>query len=178
MKNIENIVQGCIENDKASQLEFYNLYSKDIYHTIYRIIQDSGEAKDIMQNSFLKIFKKVEAYKEKPKIIIYSLKRIAINASIDSLRRRKLSFMEELGNIPDMIDEEVDDEDIELRVSQIKEAMDLLPNGVRTILTLRIIEEFSFDEIAQQLEMKASTVRTQYVRAKSKILRIIGNGEV
>lgn len=173
MKNIENIVLGCIRNDRASQLEFYNLYSKDIYYTIYRIIQNSVEAEDIMQNSFLKIFKKIDTYKEKPQIIIYSLKRIAINASIDNLRRRKLSFIEDIEAIPEVIEDEIDYENTEIRANQIKEAMNSLPNGARMILTLRIIEELSFDQIAKQLELKPSTVRTQYVRAKSKILKII-----
>lgn len=178
MKTIENIVQGCIRNDRSSQLEFYNLYSKDIYYTIYRIIQNSAEAEDIMQNSFLKVFNKIDTYKEKSQVIIYSLKRIAINASIDNLRRRKLNYIEDIENMPDIIDEVAEIENTELRAIQIKEAMNSLPNGARTILTLRIIEELSFDEIAKQLKMKPSTVRTQYVRAKSKILKIVRDEKI
>ena len=175
MNSIENIVNGCVNNNKASQLEFYSLYSKDIYSVVFRITRDGAESKDIMQNSFIKIFKRIDTYQEKPNVIVYSLKRIAINASIDYLRKKKIRFIDDLENIPDVIDDVVDDENSDIKVHQIKTAMELLPNGVRTILILRIIEELSFEEIAQELDMRASTVRTQYVRARSKILSIIEN---
>ena len=178
MSNIENIVRGCVENNKESQLEFYSLYSKDIYCVIFRIIQDCDETKDIMQNSFLKVFKRIDTYHNKPEAIIYSLKRIAINASIDYIRRKKIHFIDNIENIPDVVDEVIDEENNILKVEKIKKAMSFLPSGVRTILTLRIIEEFSFEEIAQELDMRASTVRTQYVRGRSKILSIIENEKI
>lgn len=170
MIDIAKIVSGCIARNRVSQMELYDLYSQDVFLTAYRIVQLRDEAEDIVQNSFLKIFDRIEVYETSPKSTLYALKRIAINASIDFLRTRRLKFIDDITNIPDVCEDNIDYEDVEMKVVLIKSAISELPTGSRVIVTLRIIEEYSFEEIATQLHLKSSTVRTQYVRAKKKIL--------
>lgn len=154
-------------------MELYDLYSQDVFLTAYRIVQLRDEAEDIVQNSFFKIFDRIEVYENSPKSTIYALKRIAINASIDFIRARRLKYIEDITNIPDVCEDGVDYEDVEIKAKLIKNAINELPSGSRLIVTLRIIEEYSFEEIATQLQLKSSTVRTQYVRAKKKILTLL-----
>ena len=170
MIDIARIVSGCIAKNRDSQMELYDLYSQALFLTAYRIVQLRDEAEDIVQNSFLKIFDRIEIYESTPKSTIYALKRIAINASIDFVRARRLRFIDDVTHIPEVCEESIDYADIEMKVALIKNAINELPSGSRIIVTLRVIEEYSFEEIATQLQLKSSTVRTQYVRAKKKIL--------
>lgn len=173
LNDIETIVIGCIKGSKRSQMELYDRCSQDVFLTAYRIVQLKDEAEDITQNSFLKIFDRIDRYRNSPKSVIYALKRIAINASIDFVRGRRVKFIDDISNIPDLCEDSVDYEDVDIKVAAIKNAINELPNGARMIVTLRIIEEYSFEDIAEQLQMKSSTVRTQYVRAKRKILTLL-----
>jgi RNA polymerase sigma-70 factor (ECF subfamily) len=69
-----------------------------------------------------------------------------------------------------------DEEGIRLKVEEIKKAVKELPNGYRTVLTLHLFEGYDQEEIAEILQISHATVRTQYMRAKQKLLFIIKQG--
>ena len=79
--NIEELINLCKSNNQAAQLEIYNRYYRAMYNTSLRIVKDSFEAEDIMQDSFLVAFTKLDTLKD-PKIFGSWLKRIVINYSI------------------------------------------------------------------------------------------------
>lgn len=173
MKSIEEIVEGCIKNNSLCQMEFYDQNFSWLLVVVGRIVGRCDEAEDIVQESFIKLFERIEKYKDAPKSAIYALRRIAINASIDCLRRRHVKFVDE-DKADDLIVIENDDlERFDFKVEQVKRAIDVLPQGYRLIVTLRAVEQMEFEEIAKQLHITPSTVRSQYVRAKSKIVKMI-----
>jgi RNA polymerase sigma-70 factor (ECF subfamily) len=69
-----------------------------------------------------------------------------------------------------------DEEGLKLKVEEIKKAVKELPNGYRTVLTLHLFEGYDQEEIAEILQISHATVRTQYMRAKQKLLFIIKQG--
>ena len=79
-----------------------------------------------------------------------------------------------IGHLPD--DETPDEYDIRMKVEDIKKAVTLLPNGYRTVLTLYLFEGYDQEEIAEILQVSHATVRTQYMRAKQKLLQHIKQG--
>jgi RNA polymerase sigma-70 factor (ECF subfamily) len=84
----------------------------------------------------------------------------------------------DIDNTPlqDMPQEEtVDEREIQLKVAEVKKALAELPDGYRTVLTLYLFEGYDHEEIAQILEVKESTARTQYIRAKQKLLMKLKN---
>jgi RNA polymerase sigma-70 factor (ECF subfamily) len=107
------------------------------------------------------------------------LKRIVINKSINVLRKRKVDLVDidttPVFETPN--DEVLDEENIQLRVAEVKKAVALLPNGYRTVLTLYLFEGYDHEEISEIMRISESTVRTQYHRAKHKLLHIIKGGE-
>jgi RNA polymerase sigma factor (sigma-70 family) len=68
---------------------------------------------------------------------------------------------------------EVDEDEVWYTVDSIKQAMQKLPDGYRTVLTLHLIEGFEQEEVAAMMKVAHSTVRTQYMRAKQKLLQVL-----
>lgn len=107
------------------------------------------------------------------------LKKIVINKSIDVLRTRKIKFEELNEKSADYTDETVPDfdlgEDVARKVSLIKEAIRLLPEGFRIVLTLSLFEGYDHEEIAMILKISESTSRSQLARAKKKLVEYLMN---
>ena len=103
------------------------------------------------------------------------LKQIVVHRSINLLRKRKLEMVEfgeeQLDNIAD--EEREDDEDIQYKVAQVKEAMKLLPEGYRVVLSLYLLEGYDHEEIGEVLNISENTSRTQFLRAKRKLNEIL-----
>ena len=81
---------------------------------------------------------------------------------------------ESMGEIPQ--EESVDESEIAYKVQQVKKAIEKLPDGYRTVLTLYLLEGYDQEEISEIIGITHNTVRTQYVRAKQKLLTIIKEG--
>lgn len=136
------------------------------------MVKDPGEAEDIMQESFLSAFDKIETYSGTVSFGAW-LKKIVINRSLDSLKKRRLSFeMLDEGVIPDR-DEGEDDDDINDRIEEIREAIMRLPDGFRVVLTLYLLEGYDHEEIAEILEITSSTSRSQFTRARQKLAQML-----
>ncbi len=73
-------------------------------------------------------------------------------------------------------DETLDEKNIQFKVEEIKKAVKLLPNGYRTVLSLYLFEGYDQEEIAEILRVSHATVRTQYMRAKQKLLGLLKQG--
>ena len=73
-------------------------------------------------------------------------------------------------------EDSLDEKEIQFKVDEIKKAVKLLPNGYRTVLSLYLFEGYDHEEIAEILRVSHATVRTQYMRAKQKLL-ILENKE-
>ena len=79
-----------------------------------------------------------------------------------------------IGYLPE--EEVYDERGLEYKVEEIKKAVKELPNGYRTVLTLHLFEGYDQEEIAEILQVSHVTVRTQYMRAKQKLLQLIKQG--
>ncbi|HPA86895.1 MAG TPA: sigma-70 family RNA polymerase sigma factor [Bacteroidales bacterium] len=168
----QDLLDGCKAGDQKAQFQIYKLYYKAMYNTSLRIVNDTMEAEDIMQESFLSAFEKIETYSGTVSFGAW-LKKIVINRSLDSLSRRKAIFEEietHLGIRDDTQDDQLRKEEIDIRVEEVKEAIDRLPDGYRIILSLYLLEGYDHDEIAEILSISSSTSRSQLSRAKQKLI--------
>ena len=84
--------------------------------------------------------------------------------------------MEKAEDLPD--ENELDETDIWYTVDMIKQRIQQLPDGYRTVLSLYLFEGYDHEEISEILGVAQSTVRTQYIRAKQKLLKLLKKGEV
>lgn len=168
----QDLLDGCKLGDQKAQFQIYKLYYKAMYNTSLRIVNDTMEAEDIMQESFLSAFEKIETYSGTVSFGAW-LKKIVINRSLDALGKRKAVF-EDIESLTGFRDESSDDmvkyEELDVKVEEVKEAIERLPDGYRVILSLYLLEGYDHDEIAEILAISSSTSRSQLSRAKQKLI--------
>ena len=174
----QDLIDGCKTGDQKAQFQIYKLYYKAMFNTSLRIVSDTMEAEDIMQESFLSAFEKIDTYSGKVSFGAW-LKKIVINRSLDALNRQKAIFEEfdthhELKDATDEKDHL--HEDVDLKIEEVKKSIDKLPDGYRIILSLYLLEGYDHDEIGEILNISSSTSRSQLSRAKQKLLNEMRNG--
>lgn len=168
----QDLIDKCRLNDKKAQFEIYKLYYKQMYNTSLRILKNKAEAEDIMQDSLLDAFRKLDAFKGDGNFGGW-LRRIVVNNSLDALKKRKetLTLEENKLEIVDEKDEYI--ENLEYQVDEIKKGMSLLPDEHRVIISLFLFEGYDHDEIAQILEISNNASRTRFSRAKGKLIKVL-----
>jgi RNA polymerase sigma factor (sigma-70 family) len=173
----DELVERCKQGDRRSYGELYDKYAKAMYNTSLRIVNHTADAEDVLQESFCDAFGAIDSFGYKSTFGAW-LKRIVINKSINALRKRKMDIIDiEKTSVMHMPDEEnPDEETMKFKVDEIKNAVRELPNGYRTVLSLHLFEGYDQEEVAEILQISHATVRTQYMRAKQKLLLIIKQG--
>ena len=175
----DELVERCKQGDSRSFAELYRKYAKAMYNTSLRIVNHTGDAEDVLQEAFTDAFRSLEEFHYKSTFGAW-LKRIVINKSINLLRKRKMNLIDiektNIGHLPD--EDGPDEREMQMKIEDIKRAVGLLPNGYRTVLTLYLFEGYDQEEIAEIMQVSHATVRTQYMRAKQKLLQYIKQGEL
>lgn len=174
-KNTEkDLIALCIEGDSYSSKQLFELYSGKLMAICYRFARDRNEAEDILQEGFVRIFKKLNLYSGEGTLESW-MRRVIINTAIKYKKRHIIKHnYSDIDNVhhfdssPSIIDDISKDEIINL----IQE----LPEGYRVVFTLYVIEGYSHKEIAEQLNIGESTSRSQLVKArnmlKSKLINL------
>lgn len=165
------LVERCIKGERTAQYNLYRMYSKGMFNICLRMLNNSMEAEDALQESFIDVYKKLHTYKFESTPGAW-IKRIVVNNCINKLRKRKLLF-EDIDEGRFVVTEEADIQDNSLEVNKIKKAMSYLPDGYRTIFSLYAMEGYDHQEIGQIMNISESTSKSQYSRAKKKIRELI-----
>lgn len=168
MRSQKEIIKGCLEGNKASQFELVKRHSGMLMSVCRRYASNDAYAKDILQESWIKIFKNL-AQCQKFDAVEAWMRTIAIRTAYHWNKKKQLHFElnpDEIANsqllAPDIFSRFDEEEIIQL----IQE----LPNGFRAIFSLNVIEGYSHREIAELLNISESTSRSQLVRAR-KVLQ-------
>ena len=148
-----------------------------MFNTALRIVNRAADAEDVLQDSFTDAFMQLSSFENRSTFGTW-LKQIVVFKSISFLKRQRISFvdMEVVADTPE--ENELDEAEIWYTVDMIKQTMQRLPDGYRTVLSLYLFEGYDHEEIAEILGVAQSTVRTQYKRAKQKLLQLLKKGEV
>jgi len=170
----DDLVEKCKQGSSLSFKELYLQYVKAMFNTCLRIVNNTAEAEDVLQESFTEAFKNLQGFEYRTSFGGW-LKQICINRSINQLKKRRVSWIDIDGTDSyERTDEAVVDEnEIQLKVESVKRSIMALPDGYRTILTLYLLEGYDHEEIAEILNVAQSTTRTQYMRAKQKLLQLL-----
>ncbi|MFL9485045.1 RNA polymerase sigma factor [Chitinophagaceae bacterium LWZ2-11] len=170
------MIDKCKRGESSGFTGLYNLHAKEVYNSIYRIINHTAEAEDILQESFLAAFQAIGGFENTGGFRAW-VKRVAINKSIDRLRKKKIKFVElEPTRVSAPEEDPIDEETFAFEVEKVRKAIDELPEGDKLIVQLYLFENIPQMEIAQMLGITNNAVRTQYHRAKQKVLRNLKGG--
>jgi len=171
-QNIEQLIQLCKSGNQNAQLEVYNRYYKAMYNIAYRIVKDSFEAEDIMQDSFLTAFTKLESLKDTVTFGSW-LKRIVTNNSIYHYKKNskydEVPLDDVLYKVEDSDGITSDYELTNLKAKQVLETMKSLKDSYRVSLTLHLIEGYDYEEISEIMNISYANCRTTISRAKESL---------
>ncbi len=176
-QHITNLLQHCKNGKQSAQFEIYKLYYKAMFNTSLRILKNSFEAEDVMQESFLVAFTKLGTFKGEVTFGSW-LKRIVINKSISQLRKNNKYDKVSLDIIPDP-DSYQDEKNIDnteytmLKAKDISETINQLKDNYRLALTLNLIEGYDYEEVAEIMKITYQNSRTTISRAKNKLRQLL-----
>ena len=157
---------------QSAQLEVYNRYYKAMFNTALRIVKDTAQAEDIMQESFLSAFTKLHTFKGEVTFGSW-LKRIVINNSIHQYRKQQkkneVALDEVLYKVEDNDGIASDHVFTELKAQKVMETMKDLKENYRVSLTLHLIEGFDYEEISEIMNISYANCRTTVSRAKESL---------
>jgi RNA polymerase sigma-70 factor (ECF subfamily) len=154
---------------QESLMRLYDLCCDTVFNASYRIVLNAQDAEEITQDAFLKTFANLDSFNGSERDFVAFVKTIAINKSIDLFRKHSREpFYEEIDYKTSDIEDDNDDFE-DFPIEKIKEALNNLPDGYRLTITLRLIDGMEFSDIAKQMGIKESTVRSQYVRGLEKL---------
>ena len=177
--NTEELIELCKTKNQSAQLEVYNRYYKAMYNTAYRIVKDRFEAEDIMQDSFLQAFTKLDTLKD---ISIFGawLKRIVINNSIHHYRKQIKRNETPIDDILYKIEDSTDGIDsnyefTSIKANQILDTMKTLKENYRIALTLNLLEGYDNEEISEIMNISNQNSRTMISRAKASLRQKLQN---
>lgn len=167
------LVQQCRNGEASAYRALYDRYAKAMYNTALRILNRTDDAEDILQEAFTDAFQQLSSFEGRSTFGAW-LRQIVVYKSIAHLKKQKLHFNGLETDAENIADEPMLEEDeVWYTVDSIKQAMQKLPDGYRTVLTLHLIEGFEQEEVAEMMKVAHSTVRTQYMRAKQKLLQVL-----
>ena len=167
------LVAACKAGDRRAFQKLYKLYAKSMLNAAFRILGSTQEAEDVLQEAFIVVFKTITGFRQETTFGLW-LKGIVISRSLSALKAKNRKWVpmtdENMEEITAPEEEQIDQDIIQLKVSLINAAMQQLPDGYKTIISLYLFEGYDHGEIAEILHVTESTVRVQYLRAKRRLL--------
>ncbi|WP_406027541.1 RNA polymerase sigma factor [Winogradskyella sp.] len=162
-------------------MQLYNQYCNGMLIVALRFVKDTMEAEDIVQESFIKAFSKLDQYKAEVTFGAW-LKRIVINSCIDVLKSKRQRLVELEAHHLSVVDTD-DDHDWSvadsITIKDAKDAIERLPEKYKYVVMLYLVEGYDHQEIAEILNISEVASRTQLSRGKEKLkneLKLKKNG--
>lgn len=170
---IENLQKG-IKTDKAFQA-LISEHKIRLYWHIRTIVKTHEDADDILQNTFIKVFKNIKSFKGDSKLFSW-MYRIATNESITFLKKKakkmKLSDQELNDYLIDSLESDVYFEGDEIKL-QLQKAIEALPQQQKIVFNMRYFEEIPYEEMSEILNSSVGALKSNYHHARKKVEKFL-----
>lgn len=167
----KELIEKSKIGDRKMQYKLYSLYVDAMFNVSIRIVKVKEDAEDIVQDSFVSAFGNLNTFNYESSFGSW-LKRIVVNKSINYLRIKRIPLVA-IEDEEYVTEEPEEIRDTQLDVKKIKEGIKSLPDGYQTIINLYLIEGYDHVEIGEILEISMSTSKSQYHRAKKRLIQLI-----
>lgn len=171
-QGLVHIIDQCKKGCRQSQKALYMQFADDLMAVSMRYAVDVSEAKDILQNGFVKIFSNISSYDRAKGSIKPWMSRIVVNEALQLIRKKKNVTFSQLELVHNRYAQEPNIFS-QLNTEQITTIIDSLPPGYKIVFNMYAIEGFSHREIAEHLGITESASRSQLSRAKRMLQEII-----
>ena len=173
IKMVRQLVERIRKKDQRAMSQLYQMYVEELSSVCYRYVPDEDDAKDVLQNSFVKIFTTISAldYRGEDSFKAW-MKRIVANEALGYLKqRKKLVFVEYNAASQDSVDDEPQPE--RLSADEVHKLISELPDGYRMVVNLYVFEGYSHKQIAELLSISERTSASQFYHAKRLLAKSI-----
>ena len=185
MHDDEKLIADALKGDQKAYTRLVEQHKKAIFHIINKIVRNDEAANDLVQETFMKAFSSLATYRSEYRFSTW-LYKIAANASIDYLRKRRihaLSLDRPMETKDGTVEIEVPDysfhPELDLMRKQqrvsIDEAIDSLPKKYRDVIVYRHKDDKSYEEIADLLDIPVGTVKARIFRARELLKKKLKN---
>lgn len=177
--NESALVEACINNDAKAQRYLFDTYGSKMLGVCARYCRNMEDARDAMQDGFVKIFRIIGTFNGKSKLETW-MTRVMMNTAIDHFKKesRFVLFDTTEKIISDDTPDEalfVDEEREDLTEEQILEIMNELPDGYRVVFNMYVVDNLSHKEIAERLGISEGTSKSQLARARKHLQQLLVN---
>lgn len=168
-----DLISGCLANDRRMQEDLYRRFSPRMYAVCLRYAGNAEEAEDILQEGFIKVFKKLDSFRNEGSFEGW-VRRIFVNTAIEHFRRKRylLPVTEKEENTLEGKYTSVLDE---LGAKDIMALVQELSPGYRTVFNMYVVEGYTHKEIADLLGISEGTSKSQLSRAKVILQDMVRN---
>ncbi len=175
MPEIRNIINGCLNGNRRDQELLYRRHAPKLYAVCLQYSGNDEEARDILQEGFIKIFENLSHYKYEGSFEGW-MRRIIVNTALEKYRsRHNLYRVDDIDNIPEL-DSEPDSEDYSgLDAEDLMEIIRELPPKYRMVFNLFAIEGYSHKEIGEMVNISEGTSKSNLARARIILQRRVGS---
>lgn len=174
-EELREIVDGCIRGKRKFQKQLFERYYGKMMAICYRYAKDSDEAQDMVQNGFIKVFKKLDVYNFEGSLEGW-IRRIMVNTAIDQIRKNKrnpflIEDEERVQNIEEETPFSTEEDEFysKLKAETAIKAISELSPAYRMVFNMYVIEGFTHKEIAEYLEISEGTSKSNLAKAKQKL---------
>jgi RNA polymerase sigma factor (sigma-70 family) len=168
----EELVLKCIANERQYQELLYRKYSDQMYSVCLSYNKNQDEACDILQDSFIKVFRKLEQFNFESSLKGW-IRRIVVNTALDQYRKQK-RHEEKLDSYSKVVISPVIGNVIErINAQDLIALVNELPSRAAIVLKLYAIEGYAHKEIAQKLDISEGTSKSQLHRARTLLKKLL-----
>lgn len=173
---LKKLILACKNKDRKAQRVLVDTFAPTLMSIGLRYLKNEEDAKDVMQESFIQIFNHIDQFQKEETYFKAWCCRITINTALSKFR--KASYYREVQLNQDFLEETTPPVAIEmLKVDDILKMMEKLPDILRHVFNLAIIDGYKHAEIAKCLKIKESSSRTFLVRARKLMQEMIIQSE-
>ena len=168
----KELVEECMAGKPNAQEKLFKLYSGKLFAIALRYMGSREEAEDVLQESFIKIFKSLNQWKGDGPLGGW-MRRVVVNTSLTQLKSRIKKQNEISIDTAYTVHDNQESQLEKLQADDLLKIISEMPAGYRTVFNLFAIEGFGHKEISDQLGINESTSKTQYLKAKNWLLKRI-----
>jgi len=164
-----DLVKGCLRKKHDCQKHLFDRYSGRMMSVCLRFAGEQHEAGEILQLGFIRVFENIHQFKGTGSLEGW-IRRVMVSVAVRHLSKKKIQTVE----ITEADDSSAVDPDILSKISadEIHGYIRKLPMGYRLVFNLNVIEGYSHDEIAEMLNIQATTSRSQLLKAR-RMLQVL-----
>ena len=172
----EELISRFQNGDERAYVELVNRYKDRLLNFVFQFLGDIEQAEDVVQDTMLRLYKKKHYYKEIAKFStwLYTIARNLANTELRKKKKRKTTYLSQLSKerqfeipaIQDDVDQSLQNEFINDR---IQSAINNLPEHSKVVIILRDIQELSYEEISNIVEVPLGTIKSRINRARIQL---------